>query len=135
MSNVVWRSPVPSSGYLRGVSVQERPKREVVLTFEFEHRDGKMRKGELHFRDVVHYRTTYLWALRADVIRDAYDQVVDMGNSGELGEVTSVMRANRRDAQVRHFRACFDDGPAFDFIASSFEAHVFELGADNRESS
>jgi hypothetical protein len=126
MSNVIWRSPGPSSGYFKGVSVKLRPKREVAITFEFEDAEDKMRSGELIFRNVVHYRTTYLPAIRADVFREAYDQVVDLGNTGVLGEITSVLRANQRPTQVRHFQVCFDDGPAFDFIASSFEANVIE---------
>lgn len=126
LSSVLWRSPVPSSGFLKGASLSHRPRREIAITFEYEAK-GKMRKGELCFRGVVHYRTTYLWALRADVIDEAYDQVIDMGDSGELADITAALRANRRQVDVRHFRLCFDDGPAFDFIASSFEAKMADL--------
>jgi hypothetical protein len=124
MSHIIWRSPSPSSGYYRGPTVELRPKREIAITFEFADADDKMRRGELIFRNVVHYRTTYLWALTADMIHDAYDRVVDMGRTRELAEIKSAMRANQRQDDVRHFRLCFDDGPAFDFIAASFEANI-----------
>jgi hypothetical protein len=80
-----------------------------------------MHSGELVFSEVVHYRTTYMPALRADVIREAYDRVVDVGTSPELLEVVAAMEANRRTTEVRHYRVCFDDGPCFDFIAAAFE--------------
>jgi hypothetical protein len=123
MSSIIWRSPVPSSGFLRGPRVELRPGREIAIKFEFE--DGEQtRSVELVFRGVVHYRTTYLPALEANMIRDAYDRVLDMGNSPELEKIASAMRANQRRSDVRHFRLCFDDGPAFDFIASSFKANT-----------
>jgi hypothetical protein len=121
MSNIIWQSPVPSSGFLRGVSVQLRPRREIALAFEFEDANEEMHSGELVFSEVVHYRTTYMPALRADVIREAYDRVVDVGTSPELLEVVAAMEANRRTTEVRHYRVCFDDGPCFDFIAAAFE--------------
>jgi hypothetical protein len=124
MSNPLWESPVPSSGFLRGVSVQLRPRREIALTFEFEDANEEMHSGELVFSEVVHYRTTYMAALRADAIREAYDRVVDVGASPELHEVAAAMQANRRSAEVRHYRVCFDDGPCFDFIAASFESRI-----------
>jgi hypothetical protein len=83
-----------------------------------------MHNGELLFRDVVHYRTTFLAALGADVIKEAYDRVVDVGNSRELQEIVSTIRSNGRQADVHHYRVCFDDGPAFDFVASSFIVNI-----------
>lgn len=124
MSTVIWKSPVPSSGYLRGVDVQLRPGREIALLFEFEGANEDVRSGELVFSGVVHSRTTYLAGLRAGVVREAYDQVVDVGDSPELLDLLEAMRRNDRFAEVRHYRVCFDDGPCFDFIAAAFEARI-----------
>lgn len=124
MITIIWKSPAPSSGFLRGVNVQLRPRREIALSFEFEDADEEMRSGELVFSDVVHYRTTYMAGLRAEAIREAYDQVVDVGDSPELLDVLEAMRANGRSAEVRHYRVCFDDGPCFDFIAGAFEPRI-----------
>ena len=120
MSNIVWQSPVPSSGFLRGVDLQTRPQREIVLGFEFEDADEEMRTAELSFKNVVHYRTTYLAALRADTINQAYDRLVDVSESTELREVIAVTEANGKGSNYRHYRVCFDDGPCFDFICRSF---------------
>lgn len=124
MNNIIWQSPSPSSSFLSGVSVQLRLRREIALAFEFEGEDEEIHRGELVFSNVVHYRTTYLSALQADIIRESYDKVVDVGVSPELLEVVSAMQANGRSADVRHYRICFDDGPCFDFIASAFEPRI-----------
>ena len=124
MNSILWQSPKPSSGFLKGTSVQLRPKREIAITFEFEGEDEEVYSGELIFSEVVHYRTTFLAALSAEVIQEAYDRVVDVGNSRELQEIVFAIHANGRQADVRHYRVCFDDGPAFDFVASSFSATI-----------
>ena len=124
MSKIAWQSPSPSSGFLRGVTLHLRPQREIVLSFEFEDVHEEMRAAELSFKDVVHYRTTYLAALRADVIREAYDCLVDLSESSELQEVIAATEANGKGTDYRHYRVCFDDGPCFDFICRSFVFNV-----------
>jgi len=124
MSNIVWQSPAPSSGFLRGVNLHTRPQREIALSFEFEDADEEMRKAELSFKDVVHYRTTYLAALRAEVIDEAYDRLVDLSESTELREVIAATQANGKGTDYRHYRVCFDDGPCFDFMCRSFAFNV-----------
>ncbi len=120
MSTIVWQSPVPSSGFTRGTSLQIRPRREIAVVFEFEDDNGDSRNAELIFKDVVHYRTTYLIALRASQIDQAYDRLVELSDSPELKEVMEAARENRIGSTYRHYRVCFDDGPCFDFICSSF---------------
>jgi uncharacterized protein YndB with AHSA1/START domain len=119
-NNIVWQSPVPSSGFLRGVNLQIRPRREIALTFEFEDDNEEMHSAELSFNDVVHYRTTYLAALRAELIHQAYDRLVELPESHELLEVMEAAKANGKGQDYRHYRVCFDDGPCFDFICQSF---------------
>jgi hypothetical protein len=120
MSKIVWESPSPSSGFLRGVSLQTRPRREIVLSFEFEDAEAKMSKMELSFKGVVHYRTTYLPALSAEMINQAYDRLVEFPESIELNEVVSATKANGDGSDYHHYRVCFDDGPCFDFICQTF---------------
>lgn len=121
MITTVWKSPVPSTAYLRGVDVQFGLGREIALIYEFEGAGGTVRKGGISFLDVVSYRTTYLYALRAEAFQQAYDKVVDMGTSPELRDLFEVLRANGRSTEVRHNRICFDDGPCFDFFAGAFK--------------
>ncbi|MDR4308181.1 hypothetical protein IHQ68_16295 [Chelatococcus sambhunathii] len=123
MSEIVWRFPAPSSGF-GGVTVHFHPRREITLTFEFEDVNGTMRSGELSFKDVVHYRTTYLYALRPEMIEQAYDCVVDVGKSSDLNDMIAAMQAGGRPADIRHYQVCFDDGPFFEFFAASFEACI-----------
>lgn len=131
MKTIVWQSPVPSTAFLRGVRVDLRPNRQVALVFEFEDDDGR-RSSEAVFSEVAHYRTTCLPALTADMIRDAYDRVVDLGDSQELRATKAAMEANGRAPNVRHFRICFDDGPCFDFMATSFHSRIVDA-ADSRD--
>lgn len=121
MIATVWKSPVPSTAYLREVDVQIGLGREIALVFQFEGADGTLREGRISFKDVVLHRTTYLYAIRAEVIEQAYDRLVDMGSSPELRDLFDVLRANGRSTEVRHFQICFDDGPCFDLFARAFE--------------
>lgn len=120
MSSIVWQSPAPSSAFLRGVSVVIRPQREIALAFGFEDHNEEMCSAELVFHDVVHYRITYLAALRAEVIHQAYDRLVELPESYELREVMGAIKDNGGKLAYQHYRICFDDGPCFDFICSSF---------------
>ena len=120
MSELIWKTPAPSSGFLRGVSLQIRPKREVALTLEFEGENEEMHCAELSFAGVVQYRTTYMAALQAEKIHQAYDRLIELPGSPELQEVIQATEANGNGVAYRHFRICFDDGPCFDFICASF---------------
>jgi hypothetical protein len=124
MSDIIWQSPVPSTAFFLDVSVQIKPGREIVLTFKFEDEKDQIRTVDLIFRDVVHYRTTYLPALRSQMIVDAYDKVVDLGNSDDLIGIASSIKENGWRIEITHYRVCFDDGPCFDFFASGFEEQI-----------
>jgi hypothetical protein len=132
MIEVVWKAPSPSSGFTHGVDVETRPGREIALRFDFENAAGEAQSGELIFKQVVHYRATYLYALRAEMINEAYDKVVDQGKSEELIEVIAALNANQQIAAVKHYRVCFNDGPCFDFMAAHFEAVVPTTGRSPR---
>lgn len=110
-----------SCRFICEVELKIRPGRKLALVFEFEDRDGIAQSAELVFTTVVQYRVTYLYALRPEWIHEAYDRLVELPNSTELESVKTATAANNDSAQYSHFRVCFDDGPCFDIICSSFK--------------
>jgi len=119
MKNTLWRCPAPSSSF-DGVQLLTKPRREIALRFRFEDQSGRLRNGELSFNDVVHYRTTYWAALRADQIDEAYDRLIDCTGDSDHAEVVAATLENGDGTAYQHYRICFDDGPAFDFFCRSF---------------
>jgi hypothetical protein len=119
MNDTLWQPPVPSSGFFRGPHLELRASRTIVLTFQFEDADDKIRTGELSFANVIHYRVTFLPALRVEMIEQSYDKLIELKRSTDLSEVTRFVR-DQPAGMYHHFRICFDDGPCFDFICASF---------------
>jgi hypothetical protein len=114
----LWKMPSPSSG-LEGVAFKEMPRRTCVLSFQYENRDGGFAACELRFHDVAALRCTYLPALTADMIRSAYDKLVEIRNSAWLREANSIRPDEPK--LLRHLRICFDDGPCYEFLCVEFE--------------
>jgi len=121
MSKAVWKTPAPSSGFMRGVQFGLKPQRICVLSFEYEDEDEEMRNGELSFTGVVEYRATFMPALRVDQISECYDQLIELEDSADLKEAIRACEANQRKASLKHYRICFDDGPSFDMLCEGFE--------------
>jgi len=108
-----------SSGFLKGVAFKELPRRTCVLSFQYEDPDGGFATCELRFHDVAALRCTYLPALSADMIRSAYDKLVDIRSSAWLSEANSI-RPDEQES-LRHLRICFDDGPCCEFLCRGFD--------------
>jgi hypothetical protein len=124
MNKVIWKCPVPSTGFLRGPDLVSLGARKLKLFFEYEGSDGEAKQDALLFFDVYSYRVTFLPALSADVIKSAYDKVVEIENSEELRQVAAIAMGNNRPfSALKHFRVGFDDGPCFDFIANDFQVN------------
>jgi len=117
----LWSAPSPSSGFLKEASLGILPQRSCILSFTFEGASGDPETCELRFREVVAFKCTYLPALTVEMIRSAYDKLVDVENSPWLAEARSV-RTMEGDASLRHLRICFDDGPCYEFLCKGFES-------------
>lgn len=115
----LWEPPSPSSSFLEGVTFIDQPQRVCGLSFSYEKSDGDQETCELRFRDVVAYKCTYLPALTAQMIRSAYDKLVDVGSSEWLREAVGV--SQDEGPPLRHLRICFDDGPCYEFLCGGFE--------------
>ena len=115
----LWETPSPSSGFIDGIRSKNSPGVLASSRSVLKSRMATSQTCELRFHDVAALRCTYLPALSADLIRSAYDKLVDIRSSAWLSEANSI----RPDAQesLRHLRICFDDGPCFEFLCRGFD--------------
>ena len=118
----LWKSPSPSSSFLEGVLLKVLPKRSCVLSFSTEGASGGWEAFELRFHEVAAFKCTYLPALTAEMIRSAYDTLVNLESSAWLAEASSVRSDPSEAGLLRHLRICFDDGPCYEFLCTGFDA-------------
>jgi len=88
MATTLWELPVPSTALERGGPVFEiRRRREVALLMSYESDNGEEMVA-LVFDGVEGYKATYYHA-RAAWTLEAYDRLVDLGQTEWLSEVTA----------------------------------------------
>lgn len=123
MSEKIYELPVPSTALLNGVSLQVLPKRTCALTCEYEGERDEVISLKLIFEGVEAFRCTYYKACPVELIRTAYDKVVDLGASPWFSEVTERLTGAVLDVpELRHLVIYFDDGPCYEFICREFHA-------------
>jgi hypothetical protein len=113
---VIWKLRVPSTSLVDSPELQVLPRRCYVLRLLTEEEAENI--ITLTFDDVIAYRCTYDWGCNATVISEAYDKLVDYGNTQWLGEIAEVVRG-RSDSlsrTLKHVGIYFDDGPHYEFI-------------------
>jgi hypothetical protein len=116
--------PVPPTAITRGPTFTPLPSRQCELSFYVEAETADEKKS-LMFDGVEAYKCTYLAALSADVISAAYGELVDLGESQWLAEISQKATVHHRKVKktpppLRHLAICFDDGPCFEIICVGF---------------
>ena len=118
VTTTVWELPFPSSGS-GGPWFQQQMGRECEIRIE---------DCRLLFGGVEAFRITYLSSRTVEMINAAYDRVVDLGKTVWLRECSSraepFWQLHGETRTFRHLMICFDDGPCYEFICSSFRAIV-----------
>ena len=77
----------------------------------------------LFFDGVETYKATFDKACSPEMVRAAYDRVVDLGATSWLREVSSELaRHNANISSLQHLMIYFDDGPCYEFVCRSFSA-------------
>lgn len=124
----LWETPVPSSSFYRGVVFENHLGRQISLSFEYEDDKGQMKEGQISFFDIIAYRVIYLYGLTGEMIESSYDELIDLGNTDWLKEIKETLdkrglsqQERERYLNIKHYRICFDDGPCYEFICTSFE--------------
>jgi hypothetical protein len=123
MSEKIYELPVPSTALLNGVFLQLLPKRTCMLTCEYEDERDEVISLKLIFEGVEAFRCTFHKACAVELIKTAYDKVVDLGASPWFSEVTERLTgAIIEIPELRHLAIYFDDGPCYEFICGEFHA-------------
>jgi len=126
-----WKLSVPSTSLVRGP--QLNPGFDSVLTWSYEGDSEFVKKPRngtviqrLTFHRVVAYRCSYGFSCGSDLVRTAYDQLVDLGATDWLRMVRIATSGDpSRDVEpLRHVAIFFDEGPCYEFICK--EAYISE---------
>src|SRR5882724_9409936 len=119
MTKRLWQLPVPSTALLDGGPVfEKRPRREVALRMSYE-TDEDERIVALVFEGVEALKVTYDRA-RADGMLDAYDCLVDQGQTAWLGEISGNLKQHGGEPiGLVHLMINFDAGPCYEVICRS----------------
>jgi len=84
----------------------------------------------LVFDGVESYKATFDKACTVEMIRAAYDRVVDLGATAWLDEVSSELSQHGADRSgLQHLMIYFDDGPCYEFVCRSFSAEPITAAA------
>lgn len=120
MSHIEWKLPVPSTAILGpGPTFAKRLGREIALEFTYEDDSGDVKEAVV-FYGVEAFKCRYLTALGAEAL-DAYDVVLDRGDTAWLAEIRHDLTRNGEDASaVKHFMITFDGGPCYEFVCRAF---------------
>lgn len=122
MNQIIYTLPVPSTALLHGGTFEKLPRRACALTCDYEDDDGKVVTLKLIFEDLAAFKCTYEGACTPDMIRTAYDKVVDVGSSEWLSAVREQLVSYRAGnlEELKHLMIYLDDGPGYEFICRTF---------------
>lgn len=122
MAKVIYNLPGPSTSLLHSPVFEERAKRTCAIICEYESESEENSFVlALIFEGIEAYKCIYYNAVSLQLIQEAYDKVVDFGESRWLAEIRSNLNKSDADAtNLSHLSIYFDDGPAYEFICRDF---------------
>lgn len=123
MKKTIYELPVPSTSLFNIPEFQVPIPGECVLICEYERESDKKRVVlTMTFDRVEAFKCTYYMACSFETY-DAYDKVVNYGNTEWLEEIKTNMSEADLDTQgLSHLVIYFDDGPSCEFICEEFHA-------------
>lgn len=125
-----WKVPVPSTSFVGGPTFEKRPRRVCVLSWEHEgnsefvmaRSEGTIHQ-ELIFEGVAAFKCTYGLLCGAEMIKLAYDALVDLGETEWLTALRARLgELHKGEAALHHLAIFFDDGPCYEFICEAVQA-------------
>ena len=118
MIRELWKLPFPSSGAVDARFV-ELIGQGCAVVFANTLQDGRDNSLALVFTGVQAFTVTYLHAITPR--KEAYDTLVDLGQTEWLTEIKSRMTRHGDDpSELLHLMILFDDGPCYELICSAF---------------
>jgi hypothetical protein len=113
--------PTPSANLGHGMEIEKNDSEgyyQLSMTYARGEEDITVR---LAFLRISAFKATFHHACNADMIKWAYDQLVDLGSTEWLNEISRQIASRERVApSLRHLMICFDDGPCFEFLCDSY---------------
>jgi hypothetical protein len=125
-TRVLWTLPVPSTALEDGgPAFTMRSGREVSIRLAYESEEDATRCATtLVFEGVEAFKCTYHHARDASTLQ-AYDRLIDLGETLWLAEVRKNLERKRVDARsIVHMLIDFDDGPAYELLCRSFRVET-----------
>ncbi len=121
----VWRLPAHSTVLVEEPELVFKLGRECAVSYQSEDDFNSELKSYLTFEDVQALKVNYLGSVRVDIIRAAYDRLVDWGESSWLLEIRTMCSGffamrNNDPVSLKHLVIYFDDGPSYEFICTGF---------------
>lgn len=128
MNQILWTLPVPSTALLNGCTFEKLPRRACALTYEYEGEGDSVISLRLVFDGVEAFKCTYGEACTLEMIRTAYDRVVDLGSSEWLSAVREQVASygDRKVEELKHLMIYVDDGPCYEFICRIFRVEEID---------
>lgn len=122
MAEIVWKTSIPSTAFLKGVFFSKLSGRKCSLGYSYESEQPfSVVFEELVFDGVESFKCTYFRACSIEMIK-AYDKIINVGNSIWLTEIKqNLLKTEADSSDLKHLRIYFDDGPCYEFICRSFE--------------
>lgn len=128
MREPLWQIPAPSTALYEGVRLVEMHRREIALHMSYEANEGGAQSSTLVFEGVEALKFTYYHA-RSEAMLDAYDSLVDWGQSQWLSEIAENLLRHRSDpGGLKHLMINFDDGPCYEVICRSYRVETSRPG-------
>src|SRR5262249_5123005 len=127
MSQVLWRLVTAPTALFGDPQFSALSERRCELSFNYEGDSVEnMTSVSLLFEGVEAFRCTHLSSCSAEMFRQPYGQLIDLEKTGWLKEVVPLYTKHRNAygkpvKDLRHLMICFDDGPCYEFICTSFQ--------------
>lgn len=118
MVTTLWDIPVPAT-QVETTGIEQLPKRLTRLAISLVVLRDDVDVVEYHdlsFEGTELFKCTYLTSRTAEMIRSAYGKLVDLGRTELWTQIAD--RSQKED--IRHLMICFDDGPCYEVVCTSF---------------
>jgi len=134
MTQTIWTLPVPSTALLHGCAFEILPRRASALRCQYENDSGDVVSLRLLFEGVQAFKCTYHEACTPEMIKTAYDKVVDMGATEWLGSVIGQLLSygTQNIGELKHLMIYFDDGPCYEIVCRIFQVEETATEQDSR---
>jgi hypothetical protein len=128
MYKKLYELPVPSTALLKEPLLQFLPMRTCVLVCEYENDHDGVSSLRIIFDGIEALKSTYLYACPIELIRAAYDKVIDLGATQWFSEITERLSGTFTALpELHHLAIFFDDGPCYEFICKEVRIEIKQM--------